>query len=254
MIPIDGSWSSLLGLIFLFLFLGVMLYFTWSLRHGPLKYGRKITAIGRLRRTIGLSVETGRRLHISLGRGSLFDLQAGAALVGLRVLQRIATSTLVSDRPPLSTAGESQLGILAQDTLQHTFRQANQTQLYDPGQARITGLTPFSYAAGTMPLFKDEKLAALILAGHFGSEVGLLIEAAERNNCLTVGGSDDLAAQAILFASAQEPLIGEELYATAAYLGTGPSHTASIRTQDLMRWIISGVLVLGAVLKLVGAI
>ena len=231
-----------------------MIFFGLRGRRRAVHYGRPIPAITRLRHTIGLAVETGQRLHISLGRGQLAELQAGSPIIGLRVLQRMAGSTLVSDRPPLATSGESVIATLSQNTLRHAYRQAGQAHSYDPTQGRVTGLTPFSYAAGVMPLIEDENISASILAGHFGSEIGLVTDAAERAESFTVGGSDDLAAQSVLFAGAREALIGEELYAAGAYLQAGPLHTASLQAQDIMRWVIGAGLLLGAGLKLVGVI
>jgi hypothetical protein len=46
---------------------------------------RELPALKNLYRTIGLSVEDGTRLHISLGRGGLLDASGGAALAGLAV-------------------------------------------------------------------------------------------------------------------------------------------------------------------------
>jgi hypothetical protein len=47
-----------------------------------------------------------------------------------------------------------------------------------------------------------------------------------------------MTGQALLFGSAQEPLIGEEVFATGAYMDAGVVHQASLRTQDVLRWII----------------
>jgi hypothetical protein len=107
-----------------------------------------------------------------------------------------------------------------------------------------------AYAAGAMPLIRDELVSANILSGHFGGEVALLTEAGERSGSLTVAGSDSLPAQAVLFASAEEPLIGEEIYAGGAYLGAGPIHTASLRMLDTLRWILIVLILLGAIARL----
>ena len=62
----------------------------------------------------------------------------------------------------------------------------------------------------------------------------------------------DLTGQAILFASSQESLIGEELFAAGAYIGAGPVHMASLTVQDILRWVIVIVLLAGASLKFMG--
>jgi hypothetical protein len=56
----------------------------------------------------------------------------------------------------------------------------------------------------------------------------------------------------VLYAAAQEPLIGEELFAAGAYLGAGQTHTASLRVQDIMRWVLIVVIILGSLAKLGG--
>jgi hypothetical protein len=93
-----------------------------------------------------------------------------------------------------------------------------------------------------------------VLIGHFGVEGALLAEAAERENTFLIGSSDALPAQAALFATAQEALIGEELFAASAYLGASGSHSNSLTVQDVLRWIIILALLVGSGLKLFGII
>ncbi len=215
---------------------------------------RAIPALTRLYRAIGLSVEDGTRLLIGLGNTSLLTGSAGAPLAGLSMLRHLTERTWLSDRPPIAVAGEAPLALLAQDTLEAGYEGAGAGEYYQPTTGRVVGLTPFSAAAGTLPIFRDESVSAAVFIGHFGVEAALLADAAERENTLVVGSSDDLAAQAVWYASAPETLIGEELFAASAYLGANPSQTASLTVQDALRWIIILALLAGAGLKLFGLI
>lgn len=215
---------------------------------------RELPALVRLYRAIGLSVEDGTRLHISLGHGGLLNARGGSALAGLAALRLISERTSVSDQPPVASAGDPTLGLLTQDTLQAGYQAAGVEELYVPTSGRVTGFGPFGFAAGAMPITSNENISANILLGHFGAEVGLLTEASERENVTVIGASDDLAGQSILFASSQDSLIGEELFASGAYIGAGPSHMASLTVQDVIRWIIVLVLFGGAFLKFAGMI
>ena len=85
---------------------------------------RPIDAYERLNRAVGLAVENGTRLHISLGRGNLFTARGGSALAGLAMLRRLAERTSASDRPPVVTSGDASLAILSQDTLHSGYRGA----------------------------------------------------------------------------------------------------------------------------------
>jgi hypothetical protein len=213
---------------------------------------REIPALVRLYRAIGLSVEDGTRLHISLGHGGLLDARAGSALAGLAILRGIAEKTSVSDRPAVASAGNASLGLLTQDTLQAGYQAAGVEELYTPTTGRVTGLSPLGYVAGAMHITANESVSANILMGHFGPEVGLLTEASDRENVVVIGASDDLAGQSVLFASSQDALIGEELFAAGAYVGTGAAHAASLTVQDILRWIIILVLLGGVFLRFAG--
>jgi hypothetical protein len=214
---------------------------------------RLIEAYERLNRSVGLAVETGTRLHISLGRGNLMTARGGAALAGLAMLRRLAERTSVSDRPPVVTSGESSLAILSQDTLQSGYRAAGAEDQYRFSTGRLAGLTPFSYASGTLPVIHDENVSSNIVMGTLGAEAALLAEASDRENTSLIAASDDLSAQSVFFASAQEPLVGEELFAASAYVGAGASHEASLHVQDILRWLIILAIILGSLLKIVGA-
>lgn len=212
---------------------------------------REIPAFSRLRHAIGRVVEDGTRLHVSLGRGALATPQSASALAGLTVLRRLAELTSAGDQPPIATSGDAALAILSQDTLL-AGSQASAQGSYDPTAGRLTGLTPFSYAAGAIPAILDENISTNVLIGNFGVEAALLADAAERTDTFTLAASDNLTAQAVLYVSAQEPLIGEELYASGAYVDAGRFHTASLTVQDILRWLIVGAILIGSFLKLIG--
>lgn len=244
--------TRIIGLIFVLVFFVLMLGTAVISRQREGRKLRRIPAFTRLMRAIGLAVEAGTRLHVSLGRGQLLSPQSAIGYVGLSILERISRSTSISDRPTIATSGESSLGILSQDTQRTASEYLGEE--FDPLRGRITGLTPYSYAAGTLSMIQEEDLGANMLIGSYGSEVGLITDAAEMTDSMTLGGTDNLSGQAMLFASAQEPLIGEETYAGGAYLGAGSMHTASLYAQDILRWVIITLIILGVILNLIGVL
>jgi len=244
--------SSLIGLAFVLLFFGLIIVFAVA---GRARLGvdlRDIPAFGKLRRSLGLAVEAGRRIHFSVGRGSITGTESAAALVGLSMLERISRAASVSDKPPVATSGNAALAILTQDTLRSTYREIGAEDQYDFSSGRLTGVTPFSYAAGTLPVIRDEQVSASVLIGNFSSEVALIADEGDRVGSLTLAGADNLIGQAVLYATTHEPLIGEELYAGGAYLQAGPIHTASLQAQDAIRWLLVVVISIGIVLKVIG--
>lgn len=251
--------NSWFGLIFLIVFLILVLGIAAIDRrrsHRTTKAAglRNIPAFARLERAVGLAVESGTRLHVSLGHGGINGLEGGAALVGLSVLQRIARAASISDRPPVATSGEGVIGILSQDTLRNAYILLGSSERYDPQLGQVSGLTPFSYATGALALLQDQQVSANVLAGRFGPEVALITDASEQKGILTLSGSDNLPAQAVLYATSEETLIGEDFFAASAYLQAGPLHLASLRAQDILRWILIFIILVGTALKLLGVL
>jgi len=224
------------------------------IRRAPSARLRLIPGLTRLYRAFGLSVEDGTRLLVALGGNSLLTRNGGSALAGLGMLREVSQKASVSDRPPVAVAGESALALLAQDTLQAGYRAIGASEYYQPVTGRLAGMTPFSSAAATMPMLDDEHVSAAALIGHFGVESALLSDAAERSNVLLLGATGDPAAQSVLFATASEALIGEELFAAPAYFASSSVPAASLAVQDILRWLIIVGLLLGAALKVLGII
>jgi hypothetical protein len=245
-------WLGLAGFGVVFFSAALMLGLTFLRRKKPPVF-RDIPAFTHLRQAVGLVVEDGSRLHISLGRGSLATPQSASALAGLALLRRLAHLTSAGDQPPIATSGDASLAILSQDTLEVAAKYS-ELGAVDSTAGRLTGLTPFSYAAGAISAIRDENVSANVLMGNFGVEVALLTDAVERENTFVLAGSDNLTAQAVIYASAQEPLIGEEIYAGGAYLESDPMHAASLTVQDVLRWLVIAAILVGALLALAGVL
>jgi len=242
------------GLLFVIIFLGLIIGFTLRGRGRILVPRRKIHAFDRLRDAIGLGVESGSRLHISLGWGGLLGIPGIGSLIGLSIAKRVAKIASISDKPPVITSGEGATAVLSRDTLQAAYRELNQQEKFDSVLGRMSGVTPFSYAAGTLPVIYDETVSATIVGGHLGSEVGLITDATQRIGGVSLTGSDNLPAQAVMFGTTQEALIGEDYYAVDAFLDGEPVHTASLQAQDILRWVVASGILIGALLKFFGLI
>ena len=239
--------SALQWIALCLIFIGLFSY--WG-RKDPRRALRSIPAFQQLRRTIDLSVEDGSRLQISLGRGGILGPESAAAFAGLTLLRQVTEIAADSDQPPLATTGDGAIMLLAQDTLRHSYNQLGISDEYTLRLAQTTGLTPFSYIAGTLPIILDRRVSASALGGSFGAEIGLLTTAAQSTAGFTLGGSENLSGQAIIFASADQPLLGEELFATGAYMEAGVTHQASLRAQDVLRWVVILLLIISSVLPL----
>lgn len=248
-----NSLGSSLGLIIVLVTLVLILFFSLKpIRTKFPPFFRRISSIQKLRRALGMAVEEGSGIHVSLGKASLLQPSSTSAFIGLSTLHRLGQLSGDSDRTPVSTSGDGSLALMSQDVLITTARETGTIQQFQPNQGYVSGVTPLSYVVGALSAVNDPEVKTNVLIGNFGPEAGFLSAASEERNSFTLAASDSLAAQAVFFATAGEPLIGEELYAVPAYLLYSPIHQASLRVQDILRWGIMVVLIGGVILQLAG--
>lgn len=245
---------TLIALLVFLGFLGLILALTFLVRRRgarsiPL---REVEALQNLPNIVGEAVESGRRMHLSLGSGGIGQADTITVLAGLSTATPIAAVTAISDKPPVITTADAVTMLLAQDTLRQVYREQNAQERYSEEAARVAGLTPLSFGAALTPLVKDEAVAGNVLIGPVGTEAVLLTEAAQRAGVATLAGTSDLTAQAALFAAADQPLIGEDVYAGNAYLTRGEAQVASLQAQDVVRLVLIAGMILGVLAKTFG--
>lgn len=207
---------------------------------------RPVDAFNDLPQKAGEAVEGGTRIHVSLGAGVVGTQSTTGVLAGVTVLDAVAETATISDKPPVITTGEGASATLAQNALRRAYNRQNAIEEYDPLSGRMAGPTPLSYTAGVMATLKDETVSTSLLIGTFGNEVALMADAGRGENAHQIIGTDDTQAQAAAYVTADQALIGEDVYASGAYLlGGKPFHRASLHAQDVVRFIIMGAIVAG---------
>jgi hypothetical protein len=242
---------DIMGMIILVFFATLLILFVFLERRWPVRL-RRMRSIEELGKALERSVEAGERVHLSLGTGSLIGAESAPGLAGLAILGRVALATTMSDKPVVVTTGDGALGILAQDSLRSAYQRAGEPRRYEATEGRVLGLTPFSYAAGLPPVLATEDVSVHVLLGSFGAEGALAAHFGKRQQAFVFGGTDDVPSQALLYATTDHPLIGEEVFAAGAYLNTGPLHRSSLRAQDMLRTVIILAIVVGTLLLTLG--
>lgn len=213
---------------------------------------RRIPAIARLRGAVGLSVEDGSRVHVSLGNGDLNDAANPSALAGLDALHRVGQLSATSDQPSVCTSGNGGFAVLSKDVLSQAARETNTLDAYDPDHGYLSGVTPLAYTLGAMEVMSEPGVKTNVFTGSFGPEAGFLTTASEERGAFTLAGSESIIAQSVFMATARDVILGEELYVLPAYLVQRASYIASLKVQDFLRILLGGALVIGALLKLAG--
>lgn len=238
-------------LIFILIILvaGSILYFSKIKNLVDIK---KYSSILNLRNSIGLSIEHGKGLHISLGKSDLNNIHGAASLIGLETLNQIIDQSILSDNPPVTTAGSGDLTLLAQSKHQDVLIDKSSTSSIYHSHAYLSGATNLSYIAGSIPPSSDEDLSTQIFVGNIGPEIGLLLDANQRKNHFSLPATDSLEGQSVSYAFCDNAVLGEEIFAIPAQISNNSIFKVSLLIQDLLRWLVIAIILFVIFFKFVG--
>ncbi len=214
---------------------------------------RPLAGYDELRGEMGKAIESGQKVHITLGQGNLAGTASQSSVAALDVLDYLAADGCTNDTPPLVTAGEGTIMVAAQDKMRQAFDAANRSRDYSGRSAQFVAhdTNPYAYAAGVSATMGQEKVVGNVLMGHMGPELAIMAVTGERKKIDQIIGTDDPTAMAVATAVTDKALIGEELFAAGAYLAGRADQVASIRIQDVLRWLTMAAILIWAILTLI---
>lgn len=248
----DGI-SSVMALLVIAISGSLLFWLRYRILGGRAVEIRPLKVFAALRRPVGPSVESGRRIHFGVGRASLAGDASPTSVAALLGLDYLAKDAAANDVPPITTVGDGTLLLGSQDSLRHAYARAGRQGGFSPQMARFvaSGTDAMAYAGGVSDILNREGVGSNLMMGRFGSEVSIILEAAYRENMEQVIGTDDPVALAIAASSTEDILLGEELYAAGAYLEGTAAQLASLQLQDIMRIIVIVGILLAALINLV---
>jgi len=237
-----------LMVLFLITFLPAMILAGRWARRGNIPDLRPIRAFDALRGLTARAIEAGRALHVSLGVGGIASDAAGDSLAGLKVLEYLADQSAAAGVPAVVSVADPTLLPVAQGVVCRPYGADREGAAEAARHVRWIAPEPAAYAAGVMGILGGEGVDANVMVGAFGDEYLLMGEAAARRKIAHVGGASDPNVLPFVFATADEMLMGEDMYAAGAYLLGEPWHVGSLLAQDFMRWLIVWVIIAAVII------
>jgi hypothetical protein len=165
------------------------------------------------------------------------------------MLRYLANQAAKYGGPPVVSVADATALLAAQDEMRHAFNTGGETGRLRLNQVRMIAPQPTAYAAGVMGILSREGILANAMLGTFGDEYLLIGETARRKRIKQVVGTATVETLPFVYASADEPILGEETFAAGAYLTGQASHVASLLAQDWIRIVIVLAILVGVVLK-----
>lgn len=245
--------TTLASLSLLLLLALALLNFSSRVEQGRIPSLRPIPAYDRIKRAVREAAELGQPIHLSMGLSGLGGKLTPEALAALTVLDYLSREMAISGNSPLVTVADPTLLPLAQDTMRGVTAQYMPPEEGPSGQVRYIAPQAVAYAAGVMGLLERERLAGNVLVGSFGDEYLLMGEVGTARGIQQVGGTSNPQSLPFVYASADDILVGEEIFAAGAYLSAIGTHIGSLMAQDLGRVCLALAIIAGMVLKTIGS-
>jgi hypothetical protein len=240
--------TQLAMLLFLIAFLPAFYLYGRQVQRGKLPDLRPIQAFTALRGVMARAIETGRAVHVSLGVGGITSDVTADSLAGLSALEYLADQSAATGLAPIVTMADPTLLPLAQDVIRRPHGADREEAAKAVRHVRWIAPEPAAYAAGVMDILGGEGVDANVMIGSFGDEYLLMGEASSRRKITHIGGASDPNVLPFVFASADQALMGEDMYAAGAYLSRKAWHIGSLLAHDFIRWgIVAAMVVLVAI-------
>lgn len=230
-------------LLLIVLFIGPVLLCIRRARKGAEFFIRRIPGIDAIDEAIGRSVELGRPMSFTTGLTRMSALLYAC----LGVLRYVGRKAAIFGSRLFVPCSDPEALVLSDATLQNAYRAENKYASYNPAMLRFLSEEQFAYASGYQGLIHREKVSGAFLFGHFAAESLILAEAGQQIGAIQVAATTSPEQIPFFLTTCDYTLIGEELYASSAYLSRDPIQTGSLRGQDLAKCVVLLLIILGIV-------
>ena len=207
---------------------------------------RRLPAIDGIDEMVGRGMETGRPiLFTSGGTGSLASSLAPQLLAGIRFGTYVAGKCAEIGTKLLAVESHPDVLPLLVGNIEESYRFHGKLA---PPETVIYIPHGYSYTLGCGALITRERAAGAVMVGPFQHEAVFLAEAGLEAGAIQVAGTARSSQIAYFAAVVDYPLIGEDIYAGAAYLSGIPEQLGTIYGEDPYK-LISIILILLAVIS-----
>lgn len=213
---------------------------------------RRLPAIDAIEEAIGRAAEMGKPVHYTYGAGGgLASSQGPQIVASAAMLGYVAQLCARYDVRPILNICIADAIPLTEEVLRLAYLREGKPEKFDPKMINYQpGQSPMVTAI--LGTFQRERPAASFHIGGLYYESVVIGEAAKFVGAFLIAGTANTHQLPFIVATSDYVLIGEELYAAAAYISREPLQVASIAGEDWMKFIIMALTIIGLILESMG--
>ncbi len=244
--------GRIVGFGFLFIVIGTIIYYIQIATKGKAVKLRRLPQIDVLDELIDRCVEMNKEIWFLSGQGVMtnaFELPAILSTFGV-----LAYITKKAAEVGCKIHHVSVLPIaynIQSEIMREAYEMAGKPEEFDPLETII-----YIPNGAERPYIVNEtwrrKPGAGILIGGWYHQTIIFSEALQRAGAMTLGGTDTIHNIPFMVAANNYSVIGEEMFAMSAYLSDDPLLANSLAGQDIGKYIVIGMTILGIILGAAG--
>lgn len=234
-------------LIFLLVFAIMVLVYIRLAKMGRPLFLRKLAGLDAMDEAVGRATEMGKPVLFIPGIQEVSEIQT---IAGLSILGKVAAFTAEYETPLLVTVQYPVVMAAAQEIVKDSYTNAGKKDLYSDSMVQYVAGSQFALAAAVNGIMTRIKPAANIFMGAFYAESLLLAETGNLTGAIQIAGTANPEQLPFFIAACDYTLMGEELYAASAYLSGEPKILGSLKGQDLMKIVITVLMIISIILLL----
>ncbi len=238
-------------LLFLVFFFVVIIYFIGRAKTGKSLFIRRIAGLDAIEEAVGRATEMGRPVLFVPGIEDVNQIQTVAAMI---ILGNVAKMVADYDIPLFVPICRPFVVPVAEERVKEGYASAGRPDAYNRDNVRYISDEQFAYAAGVQGIMLRDKPMANLMFGSFFAESLMLAETGFLTGAIQVAGTANIHQLPFFVVACDYTIIGEELFATSAYLSKEPKLLGSLKGSDLAKAVIMAILALGAILVSFGVI
>jgi hypothetical protein len=221
-----------------------LLYIEIAKRRGKEMFIRRIPGVDAIEDAVGRSTEMGRPVLYVTGIEEITDIQTIASLL---ILGHVAEMTAEYDTEIKVCNTYPMTMIVAEEIVRNSYTNVGRADAHRPENIMFITSEQFAFAAAVNGMILRDRPATNIYLGRFFAESLILSETGFMAGAVQIAGTAEFTQLPFFVAACDYTLIGEELYATGAYLSREPNQIAQIKAGDVMKVLVTALILAGVI-------
>lgn len=217
---------------------------------GAQLYIRRIPGLDAIDEAIGRSTELGRPVTMIPGLTDFGVVAVQALTIFKYITKQIARFTT----PMRLLTGNATVFAVAQEAIYDAYNEVGRPDLYDADNIRFLSDRQFAFASGVAGLIQRERVAASFMFGEFFAESLIFAETGNMVGAIQIAGTTSFTQVPFFVAACDYTIIGDEFYATSAYLSRDPVLLGSLVGQDIAKLLFALTTVSGTIISTIAGV